>query len=159
LHWAAINGHRPMVEFLVEHGADMHIKDAEFNSDALGWAAEAEHMAIVEFLVSKGAKLTLGRAAQLGRLDWVRSSLEIYPGLLNTVMGYGTPLHLATLWGRLPVVEFLLAQGADPNVKNCDGETALTICLKALQGKIRPSKSEYQQRIAELLRLHGAVES
>jgi ankyrin repeat protein len=159
LHWAAINGHRSMVEFLVHHGADMHINDAEFNSDALGWAAEAEHMAIVEFLMSRGARLTPGRAAQLGRLDWVRSSLEIDPGLLDTVMGYGTPLHQATLWGRLPVVEFLLAQGANPNVKNCNGETALTICLKALEGKNRPSKSEDQQRIAELLRLHEAVES
>jgi ankyrin repeat protein len=144
---------------LVEHAADMHIEDTEFNSDALGWAAEGEHMAIVELLVSKGAKLTLGRAAQLGQLDWVRSSLETYPGLLDTVMGDGTPLHQATLWGRLSVVEFLLAQGADPNVKNSNGETALTICLKVLQGKTTPMKLEYQQRIAELLRLHGAVES
>ncbi len=147
-----------MVEFLVEHGADMHIKDTEFNSDALGWAAEGEHMAIVEFLVSSGAKLTPGRAAQLGRLDWVRSTLEVDPGLLNAAMGYGTPLHQATLWGRLPVVEFFVAQGADPNVKNCNGETALAICRKALQGKTRPPRSECQQHIAELLRLHGAVE-
>jgi ankyrin repeat protein len=159
LHWAAINGHRPMVEFLVDHGAAIHIKDAEFSSDALGWAAEGEHMAIAEFLVSRGARLTSGRAAQLGRLDWLRSSLETDPALLNTVMGYATPLHQATLWGRLPVVEFLLAQGADPNIKNCIGETTLAICRKALEGNTRRSQSEDQQRIAELLRLHGAVES
>ncbi len=156
LHWAAINGHRAMVEFLVEHGADMDIKDAEFNSDALGWAAEGEHMEIVEYFISKGAPLTLGRAAQLGRVDWVRSLLETDPGLLDTVDGYGTPLHQATLWGRLPAVEFLLAMGADPNVENCKGETAIEICVQGLEGKNRPMKTEDQQRIAELLRGCGA---
>ena len=54
--------------------------------------------------------------------------------------------------GRVQVVEFLLAQGADPNVRNCKGETAIEICVQGLQGKERRLKTEDQQRIEELLR-------
>src|SRR5215813_5689703 len=30
LHWAAINGRRPMVEFLIAHGADLQLRDTQF---------------------------------------------------------------------------------------------------------------------------------
>ena len=29
LHYAALNGHRPMVEFLLDHGADRNVKDTK----------------------------------------------------------------------------------------------------------------------------------
>lgn len=43
LHWAAINGHKDTVEFLMAHGADITIRDAKFNSTPEGWAAEGQH--------------------------------------------------------------------------------------------------------------------
>jgi hypothetical protein len=42
LRWAAINGHKPMVESLIEHGADLTLRDRQFNSTALGWALEGK---------------------------------------------------------------------------------------------------------------------
>jgi hypothetical protein len=36
LHWAAINGHKDAVEFLVAHGADLTIRDAKFDSTPEG---------------------------------------------------------------------------------------------------------------------------
>ena len=38
LHYAALNGHRPMVEFLLVHGADRSITDTKVGSTAAGWA-------------------------------------------------------------------------------------------------------------------------
>src|SRR5215471_14243884 len=38
LHYAALNGHRPMVEFLLLQGADREINDTKVGSTAAGWA-------------------------------------------------------------------------------------------------------------------------
>ena len=43
LHWAAHNGHADTVRFLLEAGADTTLRDAQFDSDALGWAREGGH--------------------------------------------------------------------------------------------------------------------
>jgi ankyrin repeat protein len=43
LHYAALNGHRPMVDFLLAHGADRSIKDTKVNSTAAGWADHGGH--------------------------------------------------------------------------------------------------------------------
>jgi len=43
LHYAALNGHRPMVEFLLAHGADRSIKDTKVSSTASGWADHGGH--------------------------------------------------------------------------------------------------------------------
>jgi uncharacterized protein len=50
LHWAAINGHKDTVEFLVAHGADLTIRDAKFDSTPEGWAVEGQHDEIRELL-------------------------------------------------------------------------------------------------------------
>jgi len=43
LHWAAINGHKDTVGFLVANGADLAIRDEKFDSTPEQWAAEGEH--------------------------------------------------------------------------------------------------------------------
>ena len=43
LHYAALNGHRAMVDFLLEHGADRNVKDTKVGSTASGWAAHGGH--------------------------------------------------------------------------------------------------------------------
>jgi ankyrin repeat protein len=50
LHWAAINGHKDTVAFLVAHGADLTIRDVKFDSTPEGWAAEGQHDEIRELL-------------------------------------------------------------------------------------------------------------
>ena len=50
LHWAALNGHAGTVRFLLDHGADPALRDAEFDSDALGWAREGGHERVVALL-------------------------------------------------------------------------------------------------------------
>jgi len=55
LHWAVINGHKPMVEFLIDHGADLTLRDQQFNFTALGWALEGKQAEIADLLKARGA--------------------------------------------------------------------------------------------------------
>jgi uncharacterized protein len=50
LHYAALNGHRPMVEFLLAQGADRSIKDTKVASTPAGWADHGGHPALRDLL-------------------------------------------------------------------------------------------------------------
>jgi ankyrin repeat protein len=50
LHYAALNGHQTMAEFLVEHGADTRIKDTKIGGTPAGWAEHGGHLAIKAYL-------------------------------------------------------------------------------------------------------------
>ena len=54
-----------------------------------------------------------------------------------------TPLHKAAFWGNTEIIEFLIAKGAEVNVKNKDGKTPLDWAI------------EYDDETADLLRKHG----
>jgi ankyrin repeat protein len=43
LHNAALRGHRTMVDFLLEHGANPNVKDSKVNSLPSGWADYGGH--------------------------------------------------------------------------------------------------------------------
>ena len=50
LHYAALNGHRAMVEFLLQQGADASLKDTKVGSTAAGWAEYGGHPELGELL-------------------------------------------------------------------------------------------------------------
>lgn len=50
LHYAALNGHRPMVEYLLAHGADKTVTDTKVNSTAAGWAEYGNHSELLDLL-------------------------------------------------------------------------------------------------------------
>jgi hypothetical protein len=50
LHNAAVRGHRAMVEFLVEQGANVNVKDTKVHSTAAGWAEHGGHQEIKNYL-------------------------------------------------------------------------------------------------------------
>jgi hypothetical protein len=43
-----------MVEFLIGHGADLTLRDQQFNSTALGWAVEGKQTEISDLLRAHG---------------------------------------------------------------------------------------------------------
>ena len=51
LHYAALNGHRPMIEFLLAHGADKTLKDTKVGSTAAGWAEHGGHTGLHTLLM------------------------------------------------------------------------------------------------------------
>ena len=50
LHYAALNGHRAMVEFLLNQGADRNIKDTKVSNTAAGWADYGGHPELRDLL-------------------------------------------------------------------------------------------------------------
>jgi ankyrin repeat protein len=50
LHYAALNGHRAMVLFLVAHGADTQIKDTKVGQTPASWADYGGHPEIRDLL-------------------------------------------------------------------------------------------------------------
>jgi ankyrin repeat protein len=50
LHYAALNGHRAMIKFLLAQGADRQIKDIKVGSTAAGWAEHGGHKDLIALL-------------------------------------------------------------------------------------------------------------
>lgn len=50
LHYAAVNGHRAMAEFLIEQGANANIKDTKVGGTPSGWAEYGGHAELKNYL-------------------------------------------------------------------------------------------------------------
>jgi ankyrin repeat protein len=68
-------------------------------------------------------------AVEYGELEWIEALLASSPTWVINIDAQDTSgktaLIVATLWGRDDVVELLLRYGADPDVKDISGATAL----------------------------------
>jgi len=60
LHYAALNGQRAMVEFLIQHGADITITDPKADNTPAAWADYAGHTEVRDYL--EGSERRLGHS-------------------------------------------------------------------------------------------------
>ena len=151
LHIAAGENHLTVVDLLLAHGADINVLDDEFGMTPIAWANEKGHKEMVHHLYRKGAVLDLNRAAATGQVDRVKELLALKPWRVNTVIGYGAPIHEASLWGRPEIVELLLKHGANPRAINCFGQTALEIARKQIDSGCKATPIASAPRKAEIL--------
>ncbi|MBE7103781.1 ankyrin repeat domain-containing protein [Bacillus cereus] len=107
LHLAAYFGQKEIASFLLEHGADIHIRAENDNENTPLQAAIAnEQSELVAFLIEKGSDVN---AVQSG--GW-------------------TGLHEAALLGNEEIITLLLENGAHKANKKNDGKTAYDIALE-----------------------------
>ena len=166
LHFAAFENLREAADLLIGCGADLNAVDDEFGATPAGWANEKGHVAMVWHLVAQGTRVDLPRAAAFGLIDLAHELITADPLAINVSDGWGMPIHEASVWGHPEIVEMLLANGGDPNLKNRDGRTALAIASHQVEtnGKGTPIAIESRKqeiitncaKIVEILKQHGA---
>lgn len=126
LHNLAQVGATDLIEYLLDRGAQINIRD-DYGNIPLHWAAEVGDLQMVKFLLQRGADVkavsdwsntALHRAVPGNNLDVAR--LLIARGVaINARNGLGnTALHLAANYDLKTMVKLLIDNGADPTAKN-----------------------------------------
>ena len=132
-------GHYEVAKYLLEKGADINYK-MDDNVTWLQLAAQNNNPELIKMLTDKGCKVNvfdddgntpLTTAAAHGNLEVVKILVEndakLEPGICKreTCTNRGlTPLHAAS-WRQPSIMEYLIEKGADPNVKNLEGNTPM----------------------------------
>lgn len=125
LTYAAMGGHAAVLEFLLQNGADVQIKNKR-GHDCLELAEARGHEQTVSIL--RCAKLLL--LIRDGEVARIKQSLEAGLDLNIQIMGGWTPLMVAALENQEEIVELLLEYGAHPGSQNSRGLTAATIASR-----------------------------
>ena len=90
LHYAALAGHREVVELLLELGANINSADGLFGATPTGWAIEY----LREMKGFLGIELNdLAYAIQMGDTGWVARFLQRFPSLREMSDANGTPFR------------------------------------------------------------------
>ena len=119
LYVASRHGHENIVQFLLIGGADVHAKSRTYFPLAV--ASDCGHKKVVQMLLDwdsatySSEQLTLALEKAARRNDKGIALLLLERGADVNGFGDGMALQLATEWGHLEMVEFLLDQGADVN--------------------------------------------
>jgi len=111
LEWAIVNNHPPLVQLLLSKGHDINDYMGRFYAGtALHIAVPGGHCPLIMLLLKNPA-------LDLNKLD----------------SDGNTALHIAIKWRHLEVVKLLHAAGADLEIRNKSGRTALLLALQCGQ--------------------------
>ena len=151
LSMAARNGNLEIVKLLVEHGAVVDIGKEAGDRTPLLEAAGHGHAEIVKFLIAKGADVNArGKGLTPLLAACAGGHLRIGPAgdkpkTIRVLLENGadvnvqdeswmktgrTPLMYAVMQGDAALVQAFLAKGARLDLKNKDGDTALSLAKK-----------------------------
>ncbi|MEQ8675194.1 MAG: ankyrin repeat domain-containing protein [Aggregatilineales bacterium] len=143
LHEAAYGGELDVVRWLVDNGADVGIRDSQFNSLPVHWANAAGRRDVYDYLLPR-SPLTLADCAEFGLIERVKAILDADPAMVNGDNHNGAPLFEAIGGGHMEIVRVLLDSSADTTLTNSRGMTALELATR-----------RGHERIAELIRKHN----
>lgn len=118
---AARTGNPAVLKALLAHGADVRAREHWFGETALIWAAAENHPAAIAVLVEHGADVN--ERSRLLTVARRRSGQSILP------LGSWTPVMYAARQGALDATRTLADLGADLNLTDPDGATALVLAI------------------------------
>lgn len=109
-------GDSQLVEQMLARDLSLANAKSQNGTSAVLTAIYYGESAIAETLIARGAHLDVFEAAAAGKFGRVKELIENDPSLVNAYAADGfQPLGLAAFFGHLPVVELLLAEGAEVN--------------------------------------------
>ena len=119
---AALRGEKDLLEILFSLSADPHAKDVH-GSNLYDLASAGGHLEILEILDDLEVKNNHPFHAAAGRGDLILIKKMLQNGRsINEKDAFGaTPLIIATVSGKVDVVNFLLKRNADPMIKAKEG--------------------------------------
>ena len=118
---AARTGRPEVLKALLAHGADLKARENWYGETALMWAAAENHVDTIKVLVEHGADVNeRSRPLDVPRR---RNGQSILP------LGSWTPLMYAARQGALEAATTLATLGADMNLTDPDGATALVLAI------------------------------
>jgi ankyrin repeat protein len=153
---AAFSGNLNIVRSLIQEGVNLDAADAE-SWTALINAASQGRLDIAQFLLASGANVNA--TSHCGTTALSISALSGYADIMKLLIAAGanldmqkiedgwTPLMGTLTFNQVETAQTLLEAGADPNIRNNDGKTALDLAL-----------ADGKMAIAQLLRQAGALE-
>ena len=130
LHYACLNNHLEIVEYLLSQKANLEAKDKN-EKTPLHYACEGCFLPIAEFLISKGADIEatdkykrtpLYLASQEGHLSIIEYLISKGANLEVKNINDWTPLHYASYYGKADVIKYLLSKGANKNSPTKEGK-------------------------------------
>ena len=144
LHWAALEGHKEIVELLIAKGADVNVKDGD-GETPLGKAIRNEQTKIADLLRKRGSKTgeevlaeeSILGAVNIGDIKLVEQHLAAGADVNAKDSVRWTPLHHAAFEGYKEVAELLIAKGADVNATADTGATPLGLAYGATAALLR----------------------
>src|SRR5262245_11657538 len=122
---AARTGSAEAVKLFLDNGGDVNARESANGETALMWAAAENHPEAAKALISRGADLNARSTALQYKQD--RFGLEGVVTILPR--GSWTPLMFAARQGSLEAAQALAEAGADLNLTDPDGLTALIIAI------------------------------
>lgn len=134
LHFAVQNGDLAVVQFLIEHGADIKAQDIVFSRSAIHFAAESGNLDTVKYLAEHGADLQDRDGYGASALHYAAKSnhLDIVKYLVSKKIDYTakdvrgwSAMHYAANGNGIDVIKYLLAKGLNINELNNAGRTPL----------------------------------
>jgi len=173
LHVAAHAGNVPIVNFLLDKGANIEAKD-KYSYTAAHHAAEMGHMDVLRVLIIRGANINakaiydisaLHCASRFNHVDTVRMLLANGAAVnaqTSAAKGQKTPLHYASRLEDWTIVRLLLKNGADSCLRDANGAPALAEEDAQRRGKLEVAQLVKQaplrqRRVAFLLCLHSSL--
>jgi len=160
LHWAALEGHKEIVELLIRKGADANAMTYDGESALNLSEGKIDIESILNQAGGKtGIGISIWKAAAEGNTEAIKQHIAAGTDV-NAVlkMGGWTPLHKAVDRNQSEAVEILIARGADINARvsnNKNGATPLSIAKILGRSKIGETLRKHGGKTAKELKAEG----